>query len=360
MPPEHPPAPTLLSLFDMFLDRDAADPAFTDHLRAARDQLQVSLLGETSDPFLSVVLTTNGGRLEVLSDALLCLAAQTARDFEVIVVARDSVDDNRAQISALVDDYRPLLPNARVVDVTGASRALSLNAGVQKAQGRYLAFVDDSDLLFAHWVETFHNEAQSHSGRLVRAVAGTQDISSERWADGRDGFRALTWSKAAMAADQGPVHDVVSNLSPLTSIAFPSALFTTLGFRFDETLTTGEGREIIARGASILGIVSALEFTSIHRRWAHDASASDEQARTQQQTAGQQLVARLDAEPTLLPAGAVSHLRSLVTDKNASIALRHVLASKSWRFFGPLRAVVSNASNLRARALARVRRRRSS
>ena len=37
-------------------------------------------------PFLSVVMRTQGKRLESFKDALLCLASQTDQDFEVVVV----------------------------------------------------------------------------------------------------------------------------------------------------------------------------------------------------------------------------------------------------------------------------------
>lgn len=349
--------PALPGLLGVLLDQVAIDPEFAQHLGATRDYLDAALRGEGHEgPFLSVIMRTQGRRLEAFADALLCLAAQTDQDFELIVVAHDVDDSVRESIASIIEEHADLLPpGVQLVTASGGTRSRPLNEGVARARGSYTAFFDDDDLLFAHWVESFHAAASEEPGRLFHAVSAIQRISPQRWPDGRDGFRTLSWAMPEYALEFDSLRNYLVNHSPFMSIAFPRALFTTLGFRFDETLDVCEDWEVILRGSSLLGIESVQHLTSIYRRWEDGgASSYTQHSREEWKTSERRLIARLDAEPALLPPGSVSRVRGLIRDENASRHLADLLSSKAWRVTAPARKL-STAARV---ALNRIRSRR--
>ena len=126
-----------------------------------------------TDPFLSVLVRTQGRRRSTLIETLLSLAAQTSQDFEVLILAHDMKEADLAELDLLVESFDgELSEKVRIVRVEGGGRARPLNAGVQKARGKYLAVLDDDDIAFAQWVEAFHKsrvgqpwDRHSHPGR---------------------------------------------------------------------------------------------------------------------------------------------------------------------------------------------------
>ncbi|MEV8252605.1 glycosyltransferase family 2 protein [Rhodoglobus sp. NPDC076762] len=349
-------APSLLGLLDLLLQQSSVNEGFADHIRDAKETLESSLTESPRSPFLSVVMRTQGKRIEAFADALLCLAAQTDSDFELVIVMHNASEEAFEQVSTEVDRHRGLLPHVTLTRAEGGTRARPLNVGVELARGQYLAFFDDDDLLFAHWVETFHTNARAHPGLLLRSVSGIQRITPERWPDGKDGFRTLTWSMAEYANEFDPLRNYLANHSPFMSIAFPSALFATLGFRFNEELAVCEDWEVIVRGASLLGVRSVQEFTSVYRRWEDGSSSYTEHSTAEWTVAEQKLLLELDSAPTLLPAHSVSRIRTLVEDEDAAVILHEVLASKSWTILNPVRSFATKLRSLRARVIARIRR----
>ena len=69
------PPSTFHGVLDAMLAREAIDPGLASRLTAVREYLDDE--DDTLRPFLTVLLRTQGRRLEPLKDALLCLSAQT-------------------------------------------------------------------------------------------------------------------------------------------------------------------------------------------------------------------------------------------------------------------------------------------
>lgn len=350
--------PSLPGLLQVLLDQAAVAPEFAEHVGAALAHLDSALRGDNhSGPFLSVIMRTQGLRLEAFADALLCLAAQTDQDFELIVVAHDVDERSHEAIASVIEQHATLLPpRVQLVSASGGTRSRPLNEGVARAHGLYYAFFDDDDLLFAHWVESFHVAAIADPGRLFHAVSAIQRISPQRWPDGREGFRTLSWAMPEYALEFDTLRNYLVNHSPFMSIAFPRALFATLGFRFDETLEVCEDWEVILRGSSLLGIGSVQHLTSIYRRWEDGgASSYTQHSRTEWKESEQRLLARLDSEPALLPPGSVSRLRRLIGDENAASHLTDLLSSKAWRVTAPVRRLSTAARVAMNRMRSRLR-----
>ena len=111
---------------------------------------------DVTSPTLSVIVRTIGGA-DHLHDALDSLAAQSRRDFEVVVV---DMSDGRAR--AVIDAHRSRLPTVTRLDTHGRplNRPAALNAGIARAKGAYIGILDDDNC----W-------EPAHVGAVVDALA---------------------------------------------------------------------------------------------------------------------------------------------------------------------------------------------
>lgn len=258
-------------------------------------------------PFLSVLMRTQGRRPGAFKDALLCLAAQTCTDFEVLVLAHDVPPDMYAALEdILAEQPESLRASVRLVSVTGGGRAAPLNAGVELARGSFIGFLDDDDLVMAHWVEAFRDGARECQGRrIVRALATEQSVETFPGGD----FRSTSWPSTRWDPKMDLLRHVVDNHSPLNSYAYPRTVFAEYGFRFDPDLPVLEDWDLLVRASSLLGVTDQPEVTSIYRRWPHHTNSYTELAQDDWLELSWKIVAGWDRLPFLLPAGSATKLR---------------------------------------------------
>jgi len=96
-------------------------------------------------PRVSVILPTYN-RPRLLYRALMSVAGQTYRDFEVIVV-----NDGGQSITEIVSRF----PFARLlVRETNGGLSAARNTGIESATGHYLAYLDDDDMWLPEHLET--------------------------------------------------------------------------------------------------------------------------------------------------------------------------------------------------------------
>ena len=92
-------------------------------------------------PSVSVIIPTHNRRDRV-REAIASVAAQTCRDFELIVVD-DGSDDGTG---TLVDEFSPVCPRLRYVYQANQGVSAARNTGVALSSGPYLAFLDSDDV----------------------------------------------------------------------------------------------------------------------------------------------------------------------------------------------------------------------
>lgn len=296
-------------LFDDLSSRPNVDPKW----RAALDEARSMVAAPTSldGPFLSVLLRTQGKRLEPLKDSLLCLAAQTDQDFEVIVLVHDATADAKAEINRIVQrQVVSFRDRITVVDVVGGHRGVPLNRGLEIAKGRYVAVYDDDDLVLAHWIESFR-EASQLSSRLLRSITATQRVRPEAWFMEQLGFRSLNWPAAEYAKSFDQLSHLLVNHSPFMSWAFPAMLFRLLGFRFDEEITVCEDWDLILTGTLVFGVTDVPHLTAIYRRWEQGESSYSRHSTESWAQSEQKVIDRVDSGSLLFAPGAMRQLRPL-------------------------------------------------
>jgi hypothetical protein len=312
-------------------------------------------------PFLTVVLRTQGRRPAGLRDALLCLQAQSDPDFEVVVVLHHPADPERADVAAALDDLPARFGSrVRVVEVAGGGRARPLNTAFAVARGHYVSFLDDDDLVLGHWMETFAETARKSPGQMLRAVCTQQAVVEIPWADDHRGIAAAGPLVHRYSSNFDLVEHLAHNRTPFMAYAFPRSVFHDLGLRFDETLDICEDWDFELRAALLVGVAWSDAVTCVYRRWVGGDSSYTRHTAQEWRATERLILARLDAEPHLFPAGTITRLREVADlplilsthdaageeERIARIAdlestVEQVYTSRSWKLTRPLRAATA-------------------
>ncbi len=273
--------------------------------------------GTTAPPFfLSVLLRTQGRRAATLQESLLCLAAQTCDDFEVLTLLHDGDERSVDSVRGLVEEFHDSFARrVRVVSVSGGGRCRPLNEGALLARGQYLAMLDDDDLVLANWVETFRDAARRAPGRVVRTAVANQRIEARpgRW-DGEDGYEVVDRPRLVFSLDFDHVDHLLDNRTPNNGYAFPRSLVTELGLRWDESLPVLEDWDHLLWSASICGVSGVPQITALLRSWEVGEDSKSQHSPALWEATRQRVIDKHGATPLLLDRGAFPQLRARLID----------------------------------------------
>ncbi len=324
---------------------------------------------KTTSPFLTVVIRTQGARIESLRESILCLSAQTCQDFDVLVVGHRLDRDKQLGVERVIaDQMETMRTKTRLIKVDHGERAAPLNAAFEHATGQYVAMFDDDDLVFGHWVETFKALSVENPGKLLRATAVSQTWEKPVFRDRGLVTRSRSGYRAEYPESFDLFDHLVENRSPLHSLAFPRAVHSELGFRFDETLTTAEDWDYIMSVCHITGVASSADVTCVYRRWDNAASSYTAHDQEEWKANYQYSLRKMDSRPLLLPPGYTRKIRNMLLDHDRlrgvgayhSVAvdaadrssetayiealrwrLHELVNSRSWRYTAWIRAMIN-------------------
>jgi glycosyltransferase involved in cell wall biosynthesis len=99
-------------------------------------------------PMFSVIICTYN-RADILPRAMKGILDQTLDDFELLIVDDGSTDETRARVAAFAD------PRIQYVYQDNAGLSSARNAGVARARGEFVTFLDDDDHVLPVWLERF-------------------------------------------------------------------------------------------------------------------------------------------------------------------------------------------------------------
>ncbi|MBA2954877.1 glycosyltransferase [Nocardioides sp. CGMCC 1.13656] len=268
--------------------------------------------GDPSSPFLSIVTRTQGFRLSPLAETLTCLAAQTVRDFEVLVMCHRVAPEARAGVAALVDAQPAWLrERIRLLDVERPGRSAPLNEGFTAAAGRYIAGLDDDNVVLSHWVETFRDLAERSPGRVLRVGIVCQDMLPVQHLDGSPlhlvakGAPYVEWPTEFSIVDH--LH---GNFTEFMTVAFPRSVVHELGHRFDEELSTTEDWEFIVRAVVAVGLANEPERTCVYRTWSVGTSRA-EHSHEEWDRARERVLRSFDGLTITLPPGSAHRVAEM-------------------------------------------------
>nr|MDQ2728250.1 glycosyltransferase family 2 protein [Actinomycetota bacterium] len=226
--------------------------------------------------FLTVVVSVGGSHPGLLAEVLLSLAAQTSQDFDVVVccpdTAHEALVDARAAIADMPEELRA---RVELAEVAGGGRGRLFNEGFQRGRGRYLAVLEEDDVAFAHWVETFAAAAGADSGRLVRTLSATQTVQPGH-GDPADSYEPVDRPRCPWPSRYSMTEHLYQNRTPICAWAFPRSCVEDLGLRFDETMDAGEGWLFAVQAALLCGVTDAPEVTSLRRAWTPESGPPED------------------------------------------------------------------------------------
>lgn len=219
---------------------------------AGRDNLlHPASVGKFRMPTVSVVVPTYN-RASFIDGAVSSVLGQSHRNLECIVVDGGSTDGTREVLGAIADDRLHVMRRERRLGLSNAR-----NAGIERATGKYILFLDDDDRLYDGAIERFLAALEGAQSRFPGAFSGCTLVD--------DGTMRRTRSVPA-----GPLtlqgfarRNVVGGPS---GTIFDRDVFTTVG-TFDESYSAREDADFYVRYLqrySLLGIDTPLYVRNRH------------------------------------------------------------------------------------------------
>lgn len=260
-------------------------------------------------PFLTVLVRTQGRRVRNLVEALTCLAAQDDHDFEVLLLVHTTMGRIVDEMRTLLHEFDPsFVARVAVVHVASGGRVRPLNVGLEAARGRYLAFLDEDDHVTADWVSTFHEGADAHPGQIVRSVCVERRTESLVGKGYVTEWRTLSALRNTYGEEFDLLEHLNENRSPIHSFAMPLTAMRSLRMHFDESLPVVEDWDVLIRVASLTGVHDTKRRTSIYQRWDGGESSQVTVDQRVWSASRQVVLHRLDGLPLLLPPGSATRL----------------------------------------------------
>jgi glycosyltransferase involved in cell wall biosynthesis len=137
---------------------------------------QSAITGSSASGVKFTVVVTTYNYAHLLPDALRALAAQTVRDFELLIVDDGSTDNTEK----VVDEFRPQFRDFCYLKKPNGGPADSRNFGVQKARGTHVAILDADDVWSPRYLETVRRAFESDPQTEVTFCDGVRITGNGR------------------------------------------------------------------------------------------------------------------------------------------------------------------------------------
>lgn len=197
-------------------------------------------------------------RLPLLAEALASLTAQDWPDLEIITVLQNGTDAMKQKVREIVERH---VPTASIkchlfsvaVPSSEDGRSRLLNYGIEQATGRYLAFLDDDDLLYPHAYAALIQ--QLREGVCAVAVGGCR-VARMRYE--QDGWVVVN-RETPFAWGRTRLDLFRENFIPINSFVLDRTRLDSLDLYFDPKLSMLEDYDFLLR----LGGKYEFDFTKL-------------------------------------------------------------------------------------------------
>ncbi|HMS25098.1 MAG TPA: glycosyltransferase family 2 protein [Acidimicrobiia bacterium] len=223
-------------------------------------------------PLFSVIMRTQGLRRDLMEQAIVCLVAQECQDFELVVVMHNVKSDGCETVEKLIGDFGPQLKDrVTIVSLQGGQRGVPLNAGIDVSRGDYIVFLDDDDLVFAHWLSEFKRVGELNPGKIVRSRCVDRFVTSV------NNSRIPSYVESGLQDDRARTFSLTQHFfisqTVIHSYATPRASVISAESYFDETFPVVEDWDFLLRNAELWGVVDTDSITCVYNRWTNSGSS---------------------------------------------------------------------------------------
>lgn len=208
-------------------------------------------------PMFSVVIRTTGNRMQSLERALICLAQQSFRNFEVIVVV-SSLERNVYESVARAIRVNAVLMeiDTWIVHAESSGRTCPLNVGLLAARAEWIAFLDDDDYVLSNWLEIFASGAAKAHGREVLRQGVLSVRSGEL--NGQGGHDSLLGNSLTVSTEYcgawSFLNSCTTNHTPIHGWSCINPKNAPGGVFFDDALAASEDWNYLMRLAARDGV----------------------------------------------------------------------------------------------------------
>ena len=191
-------------------------------------------LSRCPDPLVSVIVPTFN-RPSTLCETLKSVLDQTFSSYEIIVI-----NDAGCDVENIVSHYNKNKNITYVLHNANKGLAAARNTGIRIAKGKYLAYVDDDDVLYPNHLETLATFLTANNVAVAYTDACRATVAMH------NASPFITKRELLYSFDFDPDKILIDNLFPVLCIMHQRACLDQCGV-FDESLTTHEDWDLWIR-----------------------------------------------------------------------------------------------------------------
>lgn len=207
-------------------------------------------------PLVSVIVRTRD-RPRMLAGALASIAAQSHRPIEVVLVNDGGQTPDLATLRRLLDDVSLV-----ALDLApGRGRAQAANAGIARASGRWIAFLDDDDEWLPGHLRGLVDAAQASNACVVYAGA---ELAFASWSEEQGCFEVH--DRQTLSKDFSWPELLLGNYIPFNTVLIDAARLRALG-GIDESFELYEDWDLLIRLARAQPFVHLDATTARYHQW---------------------------------------------------------------------------------------------
>lgn len=302
---------------------ESPDPRFLSDYKQIVEEAEVV----TEHPYLSIITRTQGTRPDMLRDALDSLSKQSDKDFEVLLIGHKLTEVGRERVSQLLEEFPAAFRNKiRFLCLNHGNRTTPLNFAFAHAHGKYAAILDDDDIVFENWVETFHNASNITPGKIIHSYAYAQNWrATPNEINDRLELTAISEYDSKYCTDYSLLRQIEDNHCPLMTLAFPTIYFKKLGLIFDEDLTTTEDWDYFMRLSFLCGVENVPVPTAVYRFWENAENSASLHQLKEWQDNFELIQKKFLNMPILIPAGEKKRQILVIDNTQPPISFRAYL-----------------------------------